>query len=274
MYEKLDREFTQLTKQQLEHVALRPEAIQPVGPWGVEAMGRPERTDSSPPAPPLPSLEPVMASPPAPRPVINGLPFLEAIQKLREPEISEEASPPNNAGVPMPPTPSDATPRTPPLSLVSPVPTPSALETSPAPSPPTRASSEAPSHGSIPSLPPPPPPPMPSFLGGPPSSGPVPPPPPPPFMQRGGGPPPPPPMPGARGAVLESRHKIKNALHWDEIRDESRLQNTVWSEILNDQRIREKALDVHRFEELFCVDPEEEKRKKKLPIASPVAEQE
>lgn len=63
-----------------------------------------------------------------------------------------------------------------------------------------------------------------------------------------------------------SRLRIKNALHWDEIRDQKRIRNTVWLEMMESSQRNSKdggnalddvelELDLHRFEELFCVDP-------------------
>ncbi|KAJ3307681.1 hypothetical protein HDU76_004444, partial [Blyttiomyces sp. JEL0837] len=114
------------------------------------------------------------------------------------------------------------------------------------------------------SLPPPPPPPLPTST--------MPPPPPPPPMP--GGPPPPPPPPGAFGsapATVEDPNKLRarTRLHWDEIRDVKR--DTVWSKAVVDNldEVEEEeakaagldgiALDVKKFEELFCFVPGEKK---------------
>lgn len=79
---------------------------------------------------------------------------------------------------------------------------------------------------------------------------------PPPF---GALPPPPPPFPGKKAPVIpENRQKIKNTLHWGEIRNEERIRNTIWSELQETGDAKEKILDVHKFEELFCVNPSEE----------------
>lgn len=70
-------------------------------------------------------------------------------------------------------------------------------------------------------------------------------------------------MPLNQKELEAPRHKIKNALHWGEIRDETKLKNTIWSELLDDQLVQDKHLDVHKFEELFCVNPEEERPKRR-----------
>lgn len=85
---------------------------------------------------------------------------------------------------------------------------------------------------------------------------------PPPFPGFGGGPPPPPPFPGAKvPSIPETRHKIKNTLHWGEIRNADRIRNTIWSELQATGDTSEKMMDVHKFEELFCVNPNDETSK-------------
>jgi hypothetical protein len=70
-------------------------------------------------------------------------------------------------------------------------------------------------------------------------------------------------MPLSQKEIEAPRHKIKNALHWGEIRDEAKLKNTIWSELIEDQLVQDKRLDVHKFEELFCVNPEDERLKRR-----------
>jgi len=81
--------------------------------------------------------------------------------------------------------------------------------------------------------------------------------------------PPAPPIPGflSKPAASEpARHRIKNALHWDEIRGEEKIRNTVWSELqtsmsVESEQQKKKVIDVHRFEELFCVNPVDDRSK-------------
>lgn len=56
--------------------------------------------------------------------------------------------------------------------------------------------------------------------------------------------------------------KIKNSLHWSEIKDKMRIENTIWSEL--DVLQQFQSFDVHRFEELFCIDPIEDAKNKTL----------
>lgn len=110
---------------------------------------------------------------------------------------------------------------------------------------------------------PPPPPPMPPVKGG------IVPPPPPLPIKSGGPIPPPPPLfspgsiPSSRAStppIDESKLRIKNALHWEEIRDKGQLERSVWTELMEEGG---DALDVQKFEELFCVDLDLEKSRRK-----------
>lgn len=68
-----------------------------------------------------------------------------------------------------------------------------------------------------------------------------------------------PPLPKPAPVIPEKSQKIKNKLHWGEIRGEEKIKNTIWSELQDDET--EKSLDVLKFEELFCVNPSDEARK-------------
>lgn len=53
-----------------------------------------------------------------------------------------------------------------------------------------------------------------------------------------------------------SKPKIKTKFHWEEIKDRQKLRNTVWFELMEQIPDYDPAnLDIHKFEELFCVDP-------------------
>ena len=110
----------------------------------------------------------------------------------------------------------------------------------------------------------PPPPPPPPHASGQPSNIPLPPPMP--------GIPPPPPMPNLNiprppglpniFASAESKiHKkmVKHKLHWDAIKADIMSEQTIWNNVGSEAI----AIDLEKFEELFCIDPaaEEEKRK-------------
>lgn len=58
----------------------------------------------------------------------------------------------------------------------------------------------------------------------------------------------------------EKRHRVKNTLHWGEIRDEKQIRNTIWLELQETDPMGDRSLDVHRFEEMFCVGPQDESR--------------
>lgn len=294
-YDTLDREFTLLSKQQLEQKQLpvtkevkteKPKIVEIVSeeePKKAEKRLNQPEIQSVPVAPPLPPfiknsqpasptnilsspipkapdvpvfLQSSIPIPPPLPPFIRSAPTspIATVIQTTSPSCSSEARSP-----PLPPPPF-------PLFIKPSVPTAGA----PPPAPPLPQFLQKATGG------PPPPPPLPPFIQKP-SGGAPPPPPPPPFMLKPGGassiPPPPPsfspplapPMPTTPKETEAPRHKIKNALHWGEIRDEAKLKNTIWSE-LEDHLALDKHLDVHKFEELFCINPEEEKMKKRTGV--------
>lgn len=134
--------------------------------------------------------------------------------------------------------------------------------------------------------PPPPPPPVPGVPGAPP----------PPPMPGMPGAPPPPPMPGMPGVPTPRRKHARVALHWNELQEKDLdKRKTIWNEdfelaisaegfekskpgsaeSVNLSELMDKVvednLDREKFEELFCVDPNAEKAKKKETPATDVS---
>lgn len=71
-------------------------------------------------------------------------------------------------------------------------------------------------------------------------------------------PPPAPPLPTPSPPLVDdpNRIKVKHGFHWSDIRDKSDLAGTMWADMDG-----QEDLDVHRFQDLFCVDPRNDRRR-------------